>query len=98
MVPDVSGNMRMVNTFSAMHDPVPFFNAEIGVIFELYTPENPLEAQYLTVGDLPALLASNFNPGRRTRIGVHGWNTDGSLTGRFQEGESPQLELDSLMP
>lgn len=88
MVPDQSGNMRMVHSFFAMNEPVPFFNANISVIFELYTPENPRVAQILTVDDLPSLLASNFNPRRRTRIGVHGWNTDGSLTGTFQTGKN----------
>lgn len=87
MVPDESYNMHLVHTRSAMTEPVPFFNADIGVLFELYTPQNPREAQLLTVGDVQALLATNFDPRRRTRIGVHGWNTDGALTGRFQNGK-----------
>lgn len=90
MVPDEAYNLHLVHTRSAMTEPVPFFNADDGVLFELYTPENPREAQLLTIGDLERLRASNFDARRRTRIGVHGWNTDGGLTGTFQTGEWPR--------
>lgn len=86
MIPDENGNMHMVNTFSAMNEPVPFFNAHVGVIFELYTLRNPVEMQVLHTGNVAELANSYFNGSRPTRIVVHGWNSRGGVTTTFQKG------------
>lgn len=87
MIPDESGQMHMVNTFSAMNAPIEPFNLHTGVIFELYTLRNPTEAQILHTGNLAELADSYFDPSRPTRFIVHGWNTNGGVTTSFQKGE-----------
>lgn len=86
MIPDEAGQLHMVNTFSAMTEPVPLFNAEIGVIFELYTLRNPTEMHQLQTGNVDGLASSYFDPSRPTRIVIHGWNSQGSVTTTFQKG------------
>lgn len=78
--------MYLVNTVSANTEPVPFFNAEIGVVFELYTPRNPVEMHIIRTGDVESLAGSYFDPSRPTRFVIHGWNSRGSLTDTFREG------------
>lgn len=85
-IPDEDGQLHKVNTLSANNEPVPFFNAEIGVIFELYTQRNPIEMQTIRTGDVESLAASYFDPSRPTRIVIHGWNSKGSVTQTFQRG------------
>lgn len=82
-IPDEDGNLHLVNVISALNEPQPRFNVEIGVIFELYTPDNPNDAQILRPDDLASLASSYFDPSRPTRIVSHGWNSKGDLTHSF---------------
>lgn len=83
LIPDEDNNLHLVNVISALNEPQPRFNVEIGVIFELYTRDNPHDAQILRVGDVASLASSYFNPGRPTRFVSHGWNSKGDLTDSF---------------
>lgn len=86
LIPDENYQMHLVNTISAKNEPVPFFNAELGTIFELYTPQNPVEMQIIQSGNVLSLASSYFDPSRPTRVVIHGWNSRGSVTHTFQEG------------
>lgn len=85
MVPDEDGHMHLVNVQSALNEPQPSFNVNIGVIFELYTLKNPNTPQLLRLNDVGSLANSNFDPNRPTRFVVHGWNSKGDLTISFSK-------------
>lgn len=94
MIPDEDGNLYMVNTAEALSEPQQPFVAHTGVIFELYTLDNPTNAQILHTGNAQELAASNFNPARPTRFVVHGWNSRGGLTTIFQNAYFEQGKND----
>lgn len=73
--------MHLVNTVSAFNEPIPFFNAEIGVIYELYTPQNPVEVQILRTGDLHRWLDQILTPAGRLALSF----TDGTQKDLLQE-------------
>lgn len=83
LIPDEDNNLHLVNVISALNEPQPRFNVEIGVIFELYTKDNPHDAQILRPDDLASLASSYFNASRPTRFVSHGWNSKGDLTHSF---------------
>jgi len=83
LIPDDEGNLHLVNVISALNEPQPRFNVEVGVIFELYTRHNPHDAQILRPDDLASLSSSYFDPSRPTRFVSHGWNSKGDLTHSF---------------
>lgn len=68
LIPDEDNNLHLINVISALNEPQPRFNVEIGVIFELYTRDNPDDPQILRPNDLAALASSYFDPSRPTRI------------------------------
>lgn len=68
LIPDEDNNLHLVNVISALNEPQPRFNVEIGVIFELYTRDNPDDPQILVPDDLASLASSYFDPSRPTRI------------------------------
>lgn len=86
MIPDDQGKLYLINVRSAMIEPQPFFNVQTGVLFELYTPQNPTNAQFLRINDVELLANSYFDPSRPTRIVIHGFNSKGGLTDAFQRG------------
>lgn len=86
MVPDADGNLYPVNTIEALTEPQPFFSVESDVSFELYTQQNQRDAQILVPGNWESVSNSNFNPEHQTRIAIHGWRSDGSLTVQFGDG------------
>lgn len=55
-----------------------------GVRFELFTPENPDTAQFLSPNN-DSVLDTNYDPNRPTRMIIHGWNSKGKLTPKFTE-------------
>jgi len=83
LIPDEDNNLHLVNVYSALNEPQPRFNVDSGVIFELYTLNNPHDPQYLRIDDIAALASSDFDPSRPTRIVSHGWNSKGDLTHSF---------------
>lgn len=87
LIPDEEGNLHLVNVQSALNEPQPFFNVQLGVIFELYTPQNPRDVEILRTNDVTSLANSYFDPSRPTRFVVHGWNSKGDLTRSFQRGK-----------
>lgn len=86
LIPDDEDNLHLVNVISALNEPQPRFNVEFGVIFELYTRNNPHDPQILRPDDLASLASSYFNPSHPTRIVSHGWNSKGDLTNSFSRG------------
>lgn len=56
------------------------------VRIELYTLKNPNEAQLLSIGDSNSVRKSNYNAKNPTRIFIHGFQSDGSLTRIFIDG------------
>lgn len=86
MIPDDQGKLYLINVQSAMIEPQPFFNVQTGVLFELYTLQNPRNAQFLRINDVESLANSYFDASRPTRIVIHGFNSKGDLTTAFQTG------------
>ncbi|XP_037028793.1 pancreatic lipase-related protein 2-like [Bradysia coprophila] len=94
LIPDEDDHLHLVNVQSALNEPQPKFNVEIGVIFELYTRYNPHIAQILRPDDLVSLASSNFSPNRPTRFVSHGWNSKGDLTHSFSRAYFQQGDND----
>lgn len=94
MIPDEDGNLHLVNVISALNEPQPMFHVESGVIFELYTKNNPHHPHILRSDDVASMANSNFDPNIPTRFVAHGWNSKGDLTNSFCRGYFEQANLD----
>lgn len=94
LIPDEEDKLHLVNVVSALNEPQPMFNPELGVIFELYTYRNPHRPQILRPDDVALLAHSYFNPNRPTRFVSHGWNSKGDLTTSFSNGYFQQARSD----
>lgn len=86
LIPDENDRPYRVKVEDAMKQEIPFFNVDNGVVFELYTLSNPNEPQIITLNDVHSLEQSNFNPNVPTRIIIHGWNSQGTMTPVFTDG------------
>lgn len=63
----------------------PNFSVEEGVFFELFTQNNPTEADILQLNNYSSIQQSNFDAKKPTRMFIHGWNSDGSLPPLFSQ-------------
>lgn len=86
LIPDINGNLYVVNTSEALSEPIPHFSPRFAVHFDLFTLDNKQEGQPLNALDENLLHNSNFNSSRPTRFVTHGWNSRGFLTNLFREG------------
>lgn len=90
VIPDENDQFYRIKVEDAMKQPVPFFNVNNDVKFDLYTLLNPKVPQIINLHNVSSIKQSNFNPNLPTRIVIHGWYTKGALARIFTDGE---LEL-----
>lgn len=69
-----------------MQIPEQLIDVDKDVRIELYTLKNLNEPQLLNVNDKSSIERSNYNSKNPTRIFVHGFQADGSLTKIFIDG------------
>mgnify|MGYP002655352987 CR=1 FL=1 len=65
--------MHMIDMKAYDTEINPNFNAEVDIVFLLYTRNNPTVGQRIFFNDLGSVQNSNFNPNHPTRFTVHGW-------------------------
>lgn len=91
LVPGENGRVYKVHVDTVMNEPMQSFDANNDVLFELFTPENPEQPQFIIPQNVTSLKTSNFSSERPTRIIIHGWNSQGYLTPLFADGEVDQI-------
>lgn len=79
-------NRRVNNINSISTQSESFINIENDVRFDLYTLNNPSEAQILVTNDTNFITASNYNPKNPTRIFIHGYRSAVRLTSALKKG------------
>jgi predicted alpha/beta-fold hydrolase len=73
MIPDIEGNMRLVDMSAYNMSMLPLFDAEKDMRFVLTTRIASTEELKF---DTASIEASSFNKNHPTRITIHGWNGD----------------------
>lgn len=66
MVPDEGTGWKLVNVHEDV-EPESFFDVTTDIHFILYTREDPVEGQFLLLGDEDSVKESYFNPDNPTR-------------------------------
>lgn len=84
-VQDCKGHMYKVDINEVKNVSSPDFSVENDVFFELYTPENPTEPQILTLNNFDAIFESHFVRSRKTKMFIHGWNSEGAHWPKFTD-------------
>jgi len=56
------------------------------LLYQLYTRENPITPQILTVGDVDALKNSNYDPNKLVKLYAPGWGNNGSIAYPTRDG------------
>ena len=76
----------------------PLTPAEVNTRFFLFTQSNLIVSQELIVDDNAGLLASNFDPFKKTKFSVHGWNSDsGSSSERERRDAFLEVVRNSIL-
>ncbi|XP_063836206.1 lipase member H-A-like [Ostrinia nubilalis] len=73
-IADGDGNLHLADTWVTARDvAVNRFDPERQIVYHLFTRGNPTVSQPLLMGSEGLLGLTNYNPGRRTIILLHGW-------------------------
>ncbi|XP_058467024.1 lipase member H-like [Malaya genurostris] len=84
LVPNSYGFLHIVNINPSnlpdvvSSNPEHLFAPESDMVFRLFTRTNPIEPQFLEIGNPASITNSNFNAEHPTRFTIHGWNGNGN--------------------
>lgn len=93
-MPTRNGSITRVNLAEAMAQVEPYFLVEEDVQFELYTLNNKITPQVLSMDNVTSITASNFNKNVPTRIYIHGFlEYGGNMKRLFNDGKLIGLEI-----
>lgn len=87
-VPTRGGFPIPVNIMEALEQPQLYFTAEADVTFELYTLQNVIKPQIISILNTTTVTSSNFNKTHPTRIYIHGFQEyGGNMKKCFNDGK-----------